>query len=124
MVPQFARGVRLFALLHSAPRSHHPDYNSGGSPFTSPVRVFAPNGYGLYDMAGNVYEWCWDWHDSNYYASSPDEDPRGPASGVHRVLRGGMWDQGPAYCRVAGRIGLSPFYASDWLGFRLVRAAP
>lgn len=55
-----------------------------------PVGYFAPNGYGLYDMAGNVWERCWDWYGS--YSYGPQTDPRGPTSGLYRVVRGGSWD--------------------------------
>ncbi len=63
--------------------------NSGGR--THPVGQKLPNGYGLYDMLGNVWEWCWDWYDDGYYGRSPSRDPRGPESGTSRVLRGGSW---------------------------------
>ena len=102
---------------------YHPDYDTGGYPYTSPVGSFAPNGYGLYDMAGNLYEWCWDRYGSSYYASSPSTDPRGPVSGSYRVVRGGSWNGHASYCRVAFRNYTSPGYGSSDLGFRLVRAA-
>ena len=101
----------------------HPDYDSGGTPYTSPVGSFAPNGYGLFDMAGNLYEWCWDRYGSTYYASSPSSDPRGPASGFLREERGGGWSDDANYCRVAYRVSSDPGYGYNDLGFRLVRAA-
>ena len=75
-------------------------------------------------MAGNIYEWCWDWYDSNYYASSPDEDPRGPASGSNRMARGGSWDYSANDCRVARRSYVFPGSVYSDIGLRLVRAAP
>lgn len=90
-------------------------------PHTSPAGSFSPNGYGLYDMAGNVFEWCWDWYSSTYYASSPRTDPRGADSGVKRVVRGGCWDYSVANCRNATRNELDPTWANNSTGFRLAR---
>jgi formylglycine-generating enzyme required for sulfatase activity len=90
---------------------------------TAPVGSFAPNGYGLYDMAGNVCEWCADWYDIGYYALSPKRNPTGPNSGTQRVLRGGTYTYDPAaYLRVAFRHSSRP-ESGGWLfyGFRCVQ---
>ncbi len=98
-------------------------YNSigsvgGTSPATSPTGSFAANGYGLCDMAGNVWEWCWDSY--GVYTSSSQTDPRGPASFGSRVYRGGGWGHVAYYCRTANRNGDSPDGRFDYLGFRSV----
>ncbi|MBN1592406.1 MAG: formylglycine-generating enzyme family protein [Candidatus Coatesbacteria bacterium] len=82
------------------------------------------NAWGLYDMHGNVYEWCWDWHSLDYYGSrpDPDSDPKGPDSGSYRVCRGGAWDFSARYCRSADRYSFSPNYSNSDLGLRLVRS--
>ncbi|MBI1741676.1 SUMF1/EgtB/PvdO family nonheme iron enzyme [Candidatus Acetothermia bacterium] len=109
----------------SPTRGNHPTYATGDTPYTSPVGRFAPNGYGLYDMAGNVWEWVWDWYDSSYYSGSPGSDPRGPATGSYRVMRGGGGSLYAIYCRVAFRNNsFSPDNVSNNAGFRLVRTAP
>jgi formylglycine-generating enzyme required for sulfatase activity len=101
---------------------YHPSYNTGEMPYTSPVGSFTPNGYGLYDMAGNVWEWCWDWYSPSYYYSSPGSDPRGPTSGSYRVLRGGAWYYHAYNARVAYRnFDLYPDNESNIIGFRCAR---
>jgi len=94
-----------------------------GYAFTAPVGQFRPNGFGLYDMHGNVCEWCADWHDNSYYAQSPADDPTGPSSGTHRVLRGGAWYVSPSFARSAFRSGVSRGNQGNCgLGFRVARA--
>ncbi len=88
---------------------------------TTNVGTYAPNRFGLYDMHGNVYEWCWDWYDKDYYAGSPTDDPKGPASGEDRVLRGGSWDNYAWNTRSANRYGFTPDNRYDFSGFRVSR---
>ncbi len=85
---------------------------------TTAVGSYAPSGYGLYDMAGNVWEWCWDWDGT--YPTGLETDPHGP-SGSNRVHRGGNWGYPDAYCRVAYRDRNSPGATYSFLGFRPVR---
>jgi formylglycine-generating enzyme required for sulfatase activity len=90
--------------------------NSGGQ--THDVAQKRPNGFGLYDILGNVWEWVNDWDDQSYYQNSPSQDPTGPASGQYRVLRGGSWSNLPSYLRVSRRFARKPSVRTVYNGFR------
>ena len=95
------------------------NYENSGSA-THPVGAKLPNELGLFDMTGNVYEWCNDWYDENYYAISPSSNPLGPQSGENRVIRGGAWINYPARYQVTDRDFNFPNDRRTYLGFRVV----
>ena len=93
---------------------------------TQPVAGLSPNGYGLYDMSGNVFEWCWDWHSTDYYSSSPSFNPLGPDGPlVDHVERGGAYTYGTEHARVSDRNRRdTPGTRINFTGLRIARNAP
>jgi formylglycine-generating enzyme required for sulfatase activity len=102
----------------------HAWYRDNGESRTHTVGQKRPNAWGLYELHGNVWEWCWDGYDADYYAASPESDPWGPGQAETRVLRGGSWLYNALLARSANRYRLAPSKTLNDLGFRIARAAP
>jgi len=96
-------------------------YDSNSGDQTHQVGQKQPNGLGIYDMSGNVWEWCQDWYSDSYYKSSPRNNPQGPSSERDRVLRGGSWYSSAAGTRATYRFRYNPDYWNYYFGFRLAR---
>jgi sulfatase modifying factor 1 len=98
-----------------------PDEGRGPRPGPWPVTLGEPNAFGLFGIAANVHEWCADWHDRDYYARSPEANPRGPDTGIRRSSRGGSWRHAVTISRCAARSKLDPAFRYTDYGFRTVR---
>ena len=90
---------------------------------TTEVGYYRPNAWGLYDMHGNVLEWCHDWDARDYYKSSPMNDPQGPSSGENRVIRSGSWTNWAKTCRSASRNSGKPEFSYNYYGLRVVMSS-
>ena len=99
-------------------------WSAENSKATHPVGQKEPNVFGLYDMHGNVWQWCQDCYADDYYSKSPTEDPTGSVKGTSRAIRGGDWLDYPLYCRTAYRRGIDPNDHGHEVGFRVVSPAP
>lgn len=113
--------VRDAAAKAKFPWWKHALPGNDGHAFTAPVGSYSPNAFGLFDMHGNAWEWCADWYDAGYYVHSPEDDPPGPATGTHRVARGGSWWLRPDIARSAFRIRVLPTERCCDTGFRVAR---
>lgn len=106
-----AQGSQAGVTLETSKQQQIPTREVGASP---------PNRFGLHDLLGNAYEWCADWYDGSYYLSADSKDPKGPAEGRFKVIRGGSWADETVNCRVEYRAHAQPSPASPTVGFRVV----
>jgi formylglycine-generating enzyme len=102
-----------------APPESLPNYVNRWHSGPEPVGQSAPNAYGLYDICANVHEWCSDWYDAEYYATSPERNPRGPETGTRRASRGGSWRHHIKVTRCAARSSIPPHFQYADYGFRV-----
>jgi len=102
-----------------APPDSLPNYTSRWQTGPEPVGLFAPSAFGLFDICANVHEWCSDWYSPDYYAVSPDRNPRGPETGTRRASRGGSWRHHIKVTRCAGRSSIPPHFQYADYGFRI-----
>jgi formylglycine-generating enzyme required for sulfatase activity len=118
----FHCGDRLSSSTEANFCGHYPYNGAAKGPYlsrTAAVGSYKPNAWGLYDMHGNVAEWCSDWCDDYYAAKSPKNDPRGPESGKERCVRGGSWGHIGRDCRSATRLRFEPNKGQNHVGFRV-----
>ncbi len=116
-----ARGGQNYVYSGSNNLDNVAWYSDNSGSKTHPVGQKSANGFGIYDMSGNVWELCQDWYDEKYYKSSPENNPRGPESSASRISRGGSWIINGWRCRSANRDSDGPSDRYNFLGFRLVR---
>jgi sulfatase modifying factor 1 len=105
------------------PPEQLPDYAQRWKRGPEPVGLYPPNAYGLYNLGDNVHEWCADWYDAAYYASSPERNPQGPATTTRRASRGGAWRHHIKVTRTAARSSIPPEFKYADYGFRIAAGA-